>query len=508
MNSAVKTLFEATDGCIERLNIDTCILKSTMMELVSVYIAEGNFKLAFKAAKHTEKPENIRKVFEAIKDQSASTERPGVQGIMKVVGKEMLFFDIFMAAGTDEELREVATSYKVAEYSSVNSVVRICEKLKDVSILMNLSETFISDYIETCEREKKEGRYSSGTSSIPGYILTMFEAAKKQNACGVDDALERFGDRLVCQHGFKKLEYNSKAAEAIRAYELVGTPSSLRKAAEGYLETDKFKAARLFHKIGDHDRVKSIIFQIVQSGKFAEAMSLRAELFDSTLSKEDLDSFMKAAESNARDNVLQKIEQYLSSHDNDAPFPTRYTFWHFSDGNDEWGHYLNTVHGLAARTDAYCYRSYPSIAKELYATDKIGAIKEIHFLLQGHLLVGYLLSALALEVNGACPSQNRKYEHAFDAVFRTFLYGMEGDGYNPFSEKLDFSKDADIMGLYKELTMFDNDLNSLKEKEQGWMCHTYRSRSFLKSNCGEVQEKVRVVYKKFAEKIHLLLTHL
>ncbi|MFC1751670.1 hypothetical protein ACFLY5_00810 [Patescibacteria group bacterium] len=66
MKGAIKTLFETTSD-IKSLNIDTSVLTSVMEELVSEYLGENNYKLAFKAAKLTGKPEKIREVLEAIK---------------------------------------------------------------------------------------------------------------------------------------------------------------------------------------------------------------------------------------------------------------------------------------------------------------------------------------------------------------------------------------------------------------------------------------------------------
>ncbi|MFC1751669.1 hypothetical protein ACFLY5_00805, partial [Patescibacteria group bacterium] len=263
--------------------------------------------------------------------------------------------DVLIAAGTEGELREELGLHQTADYSSADEVIRICKKLQDASLLLKKGKIFADEYFNTVKKnEKEEKAYCGSTSQTPKYVLQVLCAAKKMEAHGVNEILVDFGNRLFHEHGFKTLSSDSLFSndsgvpEAIQAYKMADTPSSQKKAAEGYIEIGRPKeAAHLFHKIGDDAGVQDMILQIVKSGKFAEAMSLRAKLVDSAISAEELNIFMNAATCIAKENVMQKVEKYLVSHDKDEPFPTSHTFWHFSGGNSEWDDYRSTVYGLA-----------------------------------------------------------------------------------------------------------------------------------------------------------------
>ena len=207
---------------------------------------------------------------------------------------------------------------------------------------------------------------------------------------------------------------------------------------------------------------------------------------------------------------METISAYLDARSNDAPFPTSHTFWHFSSSNiDEWKGYLHTVHSMSSRTDTYFCRPFPSIAKELYSTSNAPVIAQIHLALQKHLLVGYMLSAIAMEVDGRCPNRERKYEHAFDAALRTFEYGVNGGGYNPFGGGLNFKTEPDMSDLLKLVLEFQKEtIKVATETSQHSYKHSWESHDFLRQKSPELQISVREVYQKLTADVRSLLAQL
>jgi len=517
MKSAIKTLFEQAKNQITKFNIDPAILIAVMTELVRDYIAENNLQLAFEAAKVTGNTADYRLVLEASKSKTPFTDRVGVDGMMEVLKQKHFLLNILIAAGNEEELREVVVVLEKKGYLESSGVIRVYTHLKDSAALLGYAKMVAQNYFDALAREKASGSSNSGTPSIPHYALEVFKAAKELGAEDVDQQLIEFGDKVFAASGkFEVLNRsynwsdNDKTPEVIRAYELAGTEAALKKAAEGYVSIgDLPNAARTFSKIGDTNKVAEMVQRIASNGKLLVAVTLRAELNKDVIRAAELEKLMGTTASVAKTKVVEEIGAYLTSHVSDEPFPTSHTFWYYSDSNlDEWKGYLHTVHGLAGREDTYFCKPYPSIAKELYATENAPVIGQVHLALQKHLLVGYMLSALQMEVDGRCPDRrNRKYEHAFDAAWRTFAEGVDGGGgYNPFDTNLGLKNDPDMRPLFEEIKSFVEKENALCANNGSE--HTYESHMFLRQNCPELQGKVREVYNKLTGDIRDLLVQL
>ncbi len=514
MKLAIKALFEQAKGQITKFNIEATILIAAMTDLVNDYIAEGKLELAFEAAKVTGNPATQRLVFDASRNITPHSERVGMGGFMEVYEQKSFLFEILMAVGTEKELRDAAKAFEAKGYLEVENVIKIYTQLKDTAALMRAGKKAAKSYFDTLDKEKETHTYCSGTPSIPHYALEVFEAAKKLGAKGVDKELILFGDKLFATHKeFEVLDHSGssgdrKVPEAIRAYELTGTIIGLKKAAEGYLTIDNLaSAARCFSKLHDESRVRELVQTIAQKGKLLEATMLRAELLKEAITSEELEKLVGTTAEVAKTKVVSMVNKYLDAKASDEPFPTSHTFWHYSESNlDEWKEYLHNVHTMASRTDTYFCRPFVSIAKELYATNNAPMIGQIHLALQKHLIVGYLLSAIAMEVDGRCPDRrgNRKYAHAFDAAWRTFAHGIDPGGYNPFDSDLGLKDDPDMKPLFEEVHAFAKSQHALCRENKD----TWESDEFIRKGSPELQKKVRTVYQKLTGDIRNMLTQL
>ncbi len=515
MKSAIKALFEQAGGQITKFNIDVTILVATMAELVRDYIAEGNLKLAFEASKVTGNPADQRLVLEASRKVRSYSEKVGVGGLMEVLGQDHFLFQVLLATGTEKELRAVAQELEKKGYLRSNDVIKIYTQLEDPVALYRFGKKVANSYFTAKKKEKKTHVFNGGTSSIPQHALEILAVAKKLGAKDVNRELICFGDKLCAvDGGFKVVVHSSsreeEVPEAIRAYEIAGTLTALTKAAEGYLAVGNLHgAARCFSKVGDDNRVMELVHQLAKIGELLEAVTLRATLIKEPITVQELGRLVGTTAEFAKAKVVQTISAYLDARGKDEPFPTSHTFWHYSDSNaDEWNEYLYTVHSMASRTNTYFCRPFPSIAKELYATSNAPVMTQIHLALQKHLLVGYMLSAVTMETDGRCPSRERKYVHAFDAALRTFEYGVNGGGYNPF-DGLNFKTDPDMSALLKVLLKFQKQEITVAGKTGGGSFeHNSQSHNFLREKSPELQGKVREVYQKLTGDIRSLLTQL
>lgn len=514
IETTVRIIFEQLQEGIINSNLDTQELDLPVVigSLVHGYLAEGNLSLAFKAAKISENTELLRLVFNASKTPSLGKEHPG--GLIETVREQHLELQILFAAGTDQELREAALALQEHGYSRLQDIIRIYTHINDADALVRLGTSLIDKYFATFEEERHGQTFSGSTRSIPRSTLEVLSAAKKLKAKGINRILIQFARRLLNEHNSKysvlanRHDERENIPEVIQAYELAGTKDSLRRAARGYINIGKFDAAaRCYGKICDFDGVKRMVETIVRQGNLSDAIQLRAKIVKKPIPADELYHLVEVAIGTAKDNVVTTITKYLNDHNNDWPFPTECTFWHFSERNDEWKRYLCTVDGMAGRVDTYYSKSYPSIAKELYCTDQAPVIARIHKVLQIHLLVGYLLSAVTMETRSYGPRHDRKYQHPFDAVMRTFGYAFIGEGYNPFDTVLHLDKEDIISGLWETMKTFQNKEHALMVDDDG-LSHTAGSHEFLHESSRELQCTVREVYQQLAADIRQLLEQL
>jgi hypothetical protein len=255
-----------------------------------------------------------------------------------------------------------------------------------------------------------------------------------------------------------------------------------------------------------------MIRQIAREGQLSRAVRTHVRLFPKALIHADsLSELVAETVSAAREKVVLRIGDYLNEHDTDSPFPTECTFWHGSDTNTEWADYLQVVYALSGRHDMpFDRRGRQPIAREIYCTDNSALMSCIHYTLKKHLLVGYMLSALAMEVDRSCLRSGRKYKHSFDAAWRTFTYAVDGRGDNPFGDEgcVGLRNDLDIKTLNACLKAFRTRIEAHKVLKHGFHEHVRASDSFLREHSPEVMDVVRDIYKKITADIHRLLAEM
>lgn len=510
MRDAVRMLFEQAGEKIKELNIDKKLLDLVMPELVRDYVAEKRLDLAYEAAIVTGRPSDMRYIYDATKGVELANDKGDLKSVLDFECKKAVLLEVLLKSGTAEELREAAMASEQMGYLQADTVVKIYTQLKNGDALIRFGKELVNDYFADLADDEQLNRWSSETDAIAFKAMAVLEAIQKRFEKGAEEILEEFGDKLLnINSELKVLDVDSGVAEevpmAIQAFRLAGTKTSLKKAAEGCQKVGNLKAAvHLFHQVGEIGQVMRLIKKIAEGGELLEAVELRAKLFDSPIHDEELAYIVGATTEAASIKVPERVSVYLRDCDNYDPFPTAHTFWHNSDSNEEWGSYLNTVNSMAGPSDNYYRGTYLSIAKELYLTDKASVISAIHKALQKHLLVGYLLSALAMEVSGACPSCERKYSHAYDAAWRTFCSAYNADRYNPFDHDLKLESDPEMKALMTFMSQFNLKKKSLMI-DGG---HSYESSLFMRRNCPELRNYIKNYYDEIADDIRKLLIRL
>jgi hypothetical protein len=445
--------------------------------------------LALAAARLSKDPDAYRTLLTAIPEEPNVT-RAGMDGALQDFEHMDLRGEAIL--GTRDEALIRSHVQALCAKGRYEQAIGVLVRLGDAAALSELGRVLEKSYDEKFAQDKAADRYyPPGNTRLADSVTSAFKAAKELGDVSAGEALLSWGKKLAQEVGFKPVAHekswgSSSEPNPLEALIASGLSEGLVEAAKAYrsfcaqrhsrrdARRDLERAVELFSQAGDAASAREVILELAARSHLGEALSLLSSQGarpDLALLRQLIDLGLERA---ARE-VKSKVAEYLAKKEGDCPFYTAYTFWHFSNSNDEWREFRDAVSRLTGRAGG---DAEEGIARLLYAdTEKRPKIEALHLELSKHLLVGYMLSALSLEARYGSAT-DRKYEHPGYAAWRTFYNAVENGRYNPFEDGIVVSGDKSVMRVYEAVSKFEEEAAKLCVKGNGGLEDTMRSRAY------------------------------
>lgn len=513
-----RAVFEQAGGeVLPQLELGEEVLRQVFMLLVKDYISEGKLGLALAATRESKMPQAYRLVLNALPAEAKVT-RVGMDGDMQSFDHERTIQEALLGTKDESLIRQYAEA-QIEKGQYHNAIQAFCV-LKDAASLISLGRLLEIRFEESVAEAKSGEPQGCGVQATCSRDVTAsYQEAKALGDPSAAALLLAWGDKLAGQGELTPIPHQrswfdqNQDVNPLAAYIASELPEGFKKAAQAYLSfsskrrtradalLDLKEAAKLFFKAGDAQSAKETVFEIAALGHLGEAITLLKDKI--ALDLKLVEELIELGAERAKTSVKNAISHYLTEREGDCPFYTYYTFWHSSQSNDEWRKFTNTVSHLTG-----CRGSQEDLALPLYSSpEHRQKIEALHAQLLTHLLVGYMLSALSFEAQNG-PSNERKYEHAAYAAWRTFSNAVERGGYNPLPDGVDVSKDPPVIRLYEAVLKFEEQASKLCVTENGWLKDTWESRRYRREHIEEVLKVAGDSYKELTERIRNLVNAL
>lgn len=529
---AIKALLEQSSSEIKHLGIETSLLQGALKTLVRMYVSNGDLKFAMKAAELTGEAEDARTVLGAVKTaKEPEIQRVGIQGAFEQMEIPAGCLQMLLQCGTEAELRAYIAQSE-GKMMAHSHTLAILKKLSDAHALFEMGQTKAAQYFSELEEQGRTHVYKGSTDILLSNAIESYRVAIELGHEATRSALLELGDRLQALHGVGVKYYSGSILSsnnedpALCCYKAAQTTEGWRRVAECYCLMSENRsatrdpskksgylsqAAEAYLKAGDKESAVRVSRALAQQGMLAMSLRIRKEAGE-VIGPETLKQTLDLSLANTGEEVRKSVLEYLGERsENGVPFPTAYTFWHYSQSNDEWHGYLCAIERISGRFDVGNWgETVTSIAKPLYSSSKAEIMGEIHDALLRHLLVGWMMSAVAYEIEISRTGRRveRKYDHPSYAAWRTFEAGVKNTGYYPFNHPLHLESNRVIQELYNSIARIFEESSARCVKKDGLLTDTQASNTFMASKLPEMLVQLQVVYRSITEEVKGLIAKL